>query len=184
MNNLYSAQEKAWQNVFSNEKDMGIANALLCGGTALARFYLNHRISYDLDFFVPTKFNPEALLLKLASINLEIKDPVIEKRDQYCKQMTGLVTIDNEAIKIDFVEDIYEGMFDCVNIGAARTETIDGLYHRKIRTVSGMYRKDGSINGGRQTARDVFDLYVLSQSVEPLGQFINRINSHGANITI
>ncbi len=184
MNKLYSAQEKTWKMVFENEKRLGIPNTLLCGGTSLARFYLEHRISYDLDFFVPTRFNPEALLLQLNVIGLEIKEPVIEIRDQFCRQLAGLIVIEGMQVKIDFVEDIYEGMFDHVSINHARTEVIDGLYHRNIRTVSGMYLKDGSIQGGRQTARDLFDLYVLSKSIEPLSQFMTRVNAHGTNIPV
>jgi predicted nucleotidyltransferase component of viral defense system len=38
----------------------GLANAYLVGGTALA-LYVGHRISEDLDFFVPEGFNVEAL---------------------------------------------------------------------------------------------------------------------------
>jgi len=184
MNKLYLAQEKIWKKVFENERHLGVSNTLLCGGTALARFYLEHRVSYDLDFFVPTRFNPEALLLQLSVIGLEIKEPIIEIRDQFCRQLTGLVVTEGVQVKIDFIEDIYEGMFDHVLINNARTEVIDGLYHRKIRTVSGMYLKDGSIQGGRQTARDLFDLYVLSKSIEPLSQYMTRVNAHGANIPV
>ncbi|MEK7680250.1 MAG: nucleotidyl transferase AbiEii/AbiGii toxin family protein [Deltaproteobacteria bacterium] len=31
---------------------------ILIGGTALARCYLQHRASYDLDFFVNARFDP------------------------------------------------------------------------------------------------------------------------------
>ncbi len=184
MNKLYSAQEKIWQLIFQNEAQLDMNNTLLCGGTALARFYLKHRISYDLDFFIPNKFNPEALLIKLNTIGLSIKDPITETREQFCRQLGGLNEEFAELVKIDFIEDIYEGMFDTVMSDGARTEVIDGLYHRKIRTISGLYLTDGSIKGGRQTARDLFDLFVLNQSVEPLHKFITRINDHGANIPI
>lgn len=184
MGNLYSAQEKIWNKVFENEALLGIPHTLLCGGTALARFHLHHRLSYGLDFFTPIRFNPEALLLKLGSIGIEISEPIIESRSGFCRQLTGLVNNNGEPVKIDFVEDIYQGMFDVMNEGLARTEVIDGLYHRKIRTVSDVYSKDGRVKGSRQTARDSFDLHVLSQSVEPLSKFVARINSHGANIPI
>ncbi len=184
MNNLYSAQEKIWQTVFDNQDSLAIANTLLCGGTALARFYLDHRVSYDLDFFVPGKFNPEALLIKLSAIGIVVKEPVIERRDQFCRQLSGVTKDLQEIVKIDFIEDIYEGMFDSVITQGARTEVVDGLYHRKVRTVSGMYLVDGSVKGGRQTARDVFDLYALSLAVEPLHQFVSRVNEQGANIPV
>ncbi len=184
MNNVYLAQEKIWQQVFENEALLGLSDTLLCGGTALARFHLHHRISYDLDFFTPIRFDPEALLIKLGAIGIQIKEAVLEDRPDYCRQLTGLVNNNNEPVKIEFIEDIYQGMFDTMNVAVARTEVIDGLYHRKLRTMSGVFTTAGAIKGSRQTARDAFDLYVLSESVEPLSQFVNRINSHGANVPI
>ena len=181
---LYGIQEKIWRTVFGNEEKLGLCGTLLCGGTALSRFYLDHRVSYDLDFFTPNRFDPEALLVKLGSSGINVKGPVMETRESYCRQLTGMADVDGQPVKIDFVEDIYEGMFDSTEIKGARTEVIDGLCHRKIRTVSGLYLKDGSIGGGRQTARDIFDLYVLSQSVEPLSNFVDRVNRHGANIPV
>ncbi len=185
MDNLYLAQEDIWQKVFKNEALLGLSDTLLCGGTALARFHLHHRVSYDLDFFTPTRFDPEALLIKLGAIGIQIKEPVLENRPDYCRQLTGLVNNSSyEPVKIEFIEDIYQGMFDTINLGLAKTEVLDGLYHRKLRTVSGVFTKSGDIKGSRQTARDTFDLYVLSKSVEPLSHFVTRINNHGANVSI
>ena len=184
MSGLYELQEKIWRHVFVHENQLGVSNVLLCGGTALARFYLDHRVSYDLDFFVPSTFNPEALHSQLKNIGLEIQDPHIEGGDRYCSQLKGLVRYGQDAVKVDFIEDVYDGMFDAVIKDGARTELLDGLYHRKIRPVSGMFLKDGSIKDGRQTARDVFDLYVLGQSIESLSVFIDGINKHGANVPL
>jgi len=184
MNTLYISQQEVWELVFKNEKELGASNILLCGETALARFYLNHRISYDLDFFIPSRFNPEHLIVKLSSIGIQINSPVIELRDDFCRQLSGRVQINNEIIKVDFIEDIYQEMFSSIVKDNARTEEIDGLYHRKIRTVSGMYNKSNEISGGRQTARDLFDLYILNESVENISEFVSRVNYHGANIPV
>ena len=184
MNTLYIAQQEIWELVFKNEKELGASNILLCGGTALARFYLNHRISYDLDFFIPSRFNPEHLIVKLSSIGVQINSPVMELRDDFCRQLSGRVQINNEIIKVDFIEDIYQEMFSSIVKDNARIEEIDGLYHRKIRTVSGMYSKSNEISGGRQTARDLFDLYILNESVENISEFVSRVNYHGANIPV
>jgi len=155
MNTLYIAQQEIWELVFKNEKELGVPNILLCGGTALARFYLKHRISYDLDFFIPSRFNPEHLIVKLSSIGIQINSPVIELRDDFCRQLSGRVQINNMIIKVDFIEDIYQEMYSSMVKDNARTEAIDGLYHRKLRTVSGTYNKSNEISGGRQTARDL-----------------------------
>jgi hypothetical protein len=36
--------------------------------------------------------------------------------------------------------------------------------------------------GARQTARDLFDLYVLSSEIKPLMGFVREINEHGAAV--
>jgi hypothetical protein len=184
MAGLYQLQERIWQHIFKHEKELGISNVLLCGGTALARFYLDHRVSYDLDFFVPLKFNPLLLQSQLKEIGLVLLDTHLEGGSDYCNQLKGIVRFGQDVVKVDFIEDIYEGMFDAVFKERAKTEVIEGLYHRKIRTVSGMFLKDGRIQNGRQTARDLFDLYVLGQEVKSLSVFIEHINQHGANIPL
>ena len=55
------------------------------------------------------------------------------------------------------------------------TEEVAGLYHRKLRTVVGRVSEGSKVVGGRQTARDLFDLYVLSQAYMPIRQFIAQV---------
>lgn len=77
---------------------------------------------------------------------------------------------------MSFVEDAYFELFPSIEApfgnGMVRTEPVEGLYHRKLRTVSGHTAGGDSFEGGRQKARDVFDLYVLSQKVKPIRPFM------------
>ena len=158
--------------------------AKLCGGTALSRFHLQHRISYDLDFFVPTGFDAQALLdrltAKVSIANLEIThDPV--KADQ----LHFTVEVHGMPVKMSAVEDMYADFFPSIPSGLQQsqvgqrmimTEGIDGLYHRKLRTVVGWAAATAEHpSGGRQTARDMFDLFVLSQAHMPLLLFIEQL---------
>ena len=159
-------------------------NAKLCGGTALSRFHLQHRLSYDLDFFVPVGFDAQALLNRLSAkvsiANLEIShDPI--KADQ----LHFTVDVDGMPVKLSAVEDMYADFFPSIPSRlqghqvrriAIMTEGIDGLYHRKLRTVVGW--ADAAAErptGGRQTARDLFDLFVLSQAHLPMLPFIEQL---------
>lgn len=158
--------------------------AKLCGGTALSRFYLKHRISYDLDFFVPTGFDAQAMLNQLARnvpmANLEITHDAIK-----ADQLHFSVDVDGMPIKMSVVEDMYANFFPLIPSGLqfsqskqwkVMTEDIDGLYHRKLRTVVGWAAPtDAHPSGGRQTARDMFDLFVLSQAHKPLLSFIEQL---------
>ncbi len=161
-----------------------MAQVKLCGGTALSRFHLRHRISYDLDFFVPEGigFNAQALADHIASkvriLGLEVThDPVKADQLHFFVPIAG-----GEAVKLSFVEDMYSATFPLLPSGLRiggieiQTESVQGLYHRKLRTVVGWAGSDATVpSGGRQTARDMFDLFVLSQAVMPLQPFIESL---------
>lgn len=155
----------------------------LCGGTALSRFYLQHRLSYDLDFFVApdSGFNPQTLAERIASsvpiFNLEISHDSVR-----ADQLHFLVQIGQEPVRLYFVEDMYAAAFAPIPSGlsvagiAIQTESVEGLYHRKLRTVVGWADSAATAPaGGRQTARDLFDLFVLSQESVALRPFIESL---------
>lgn len=155
--------------------------AKLCGGTALSRCWMEHRLSYDLDFFLPFGFRAAdmASALKKSGFVYETKDIVDDPRK--ANQLHGYVIRNGERLKVSFVEDAYFEHFPAVERAfgglTVRTEEIPGLYHRKLRTVAG--RGDGeeedSFAGGRQKARDLFDLHVLSSSFKPIREFMQSL---------
>ena len=154
---------------------------LLAGGTALARGYLHHRVSFDLDFFVDGKFSPELLQGRLRRLGLVMSDIVVQAGDHLAHELHG--TIDGAPpVRLSFIEDPFATMFETVEVEGFLTEVIDGLYHRKLRTLSGSYNIEGRAVGARQTARDVFDLYVLDRTVRPIMDFVTEINAHGAGV--
>lgn len=177
---INKAQDLLLDKVFSNTSTLGIPNTILGGGTALARFYLHHRVSYDLDFFVGGGFSPERLSIALGQIGVILSDVHIEDGGQFVHQLHGYADVDGSLVKVSFVEDVYEGMWPRNTFDKVITEEIGGLYHRKLRTISGSgYGKNTS--GARQTARDLFDAYVLNQKIQPISEFLAESNRHGAN---
>lgn len=156
-----------------------IEGAKLCGGTALARCYLQHRVSYDLDFFLPAPFGPVgfAQQLKMAGIKATAVEIVVD--DRRANQWHGFVAIDGEQLKLSVVEDAYFDLYPARQVAIGEntvcTEAIEGLYHRKLLTVSHAGGDGRTATGGRQTARDLFDLWVLSQAVAPLAQFVEMV---------
>ena len=175
---LYSLQEAVFLLLQRmNESQFSVAK--LCGGTALSRCWLNHRISYDLDFFLPEGFRARnlAVALKMAHIEYETKDIVDDLRK--ANQLHGFVVLNEKRLKVSFIEDAYFDLYPVVEMPfgntTVRTEQVEGLYHRKLRTVSGNASTGESSEGGRQTARDLFDLYVLSQTIMPLRPFMESL---------
>ncbi|MDP2759915.1 MAG: nucleotidyl transferase AbiEii/AbiGii toxin family protein [Sideroxyarcus sp.] len=155
----------------------GMTNYKLCGGTALARCWLEHRVSYDLDLFFPEGFDARTMsaAIKRAGINLQVTDMVDDPKK--ANQLHGYID-DGELLKVSFVEDAYYDIYPAIirSLGGVNvaTEDIAGLYHRKLRTVSGNGSGD-TVEGGRQKARDVFDLYVLSKTHMPLLEFMDTV---------
>ena len=156
--------------------DPQLSGAKLCGGTALSRCWLGHRVSYDLDFFLPEGFNAGrlAVALKRAGVDFEARD-LVDSLDK-ANQLHGDVLLEGQRLKVSFMEDAYFSLFPvleaAMGVCTVRTEAVHGLYHRKLRTVSGHAAHGDSFEGGRQKARDLFDLYVLSQMVMPIRPFM------------
>lgn len=186
---LYKRQDKILRKVFNAEKDLFPgARVILVGGTALARCYLQHRASYDLDFFVNARFDPVVVQRRLSNARVRLQTVEIANDPMFAAELHGVADVDGEPLRVSIVEDIYADMFPVKTVGGIRTEAVEGLYHRKIRTVTGSGEGVASSTGrmvqagARQTARDLFDLYVLSNEIKPLMEFVREINRHGAGV--
>lgn len=175
---LYALQEDVAYRL-QGLSDPAFLPAKLCGGTALARCWLDHRISYDLDYFLPEGFNANklAMALKKAGIEYAVRDMVDDPHR--ANQLHGYVVHGDKRLKVSFMEDAYFHVFPAIrkSLGTVvvQTEPVEGLYHRKLRTISGHGAGSDSFEGGRQKARDVFDLHVLSQMVSPLRPFMESL---------
>ena len=186
---LYKRQDKVLKKVFDKEGDIfDGARVILAGGTALARCYLQHRVSFDLDFFVNAKFDPVVIQRRLSSAGILLRMVEVVNNPMYVVQLHGMIDVDGEPLRVSIVEDIYADMFPFKTVDKIRTEAIEGLYHRKLRTITGSGEGAASSTGrtthegARQTARDLFDLYVLSSEIMPLMKFVREVNRHGAGV--
>ena len=153
-----------------------LRSAKLLGGTALARCYLKHRVSYDLDFFLPEGFDPNELAVSMKAAGIRAKPLEIVKDASKANQWHGFLVLPEGNLKVSFIQDSYYDVFAAVNKNLdgilVKTETVEGLFHRKLLTVSHPSPDGKTATGGRQTARDLFDLWVLSQAVMPIRKLI------------
>jgi len=74
----------------------------LAGGTAVY-FYLNHRVSIDLDFFTPTPFNSEQLVHKIKECFDEVQVELMEEK-------TVILYISKEKVKFSLFLFPYENV--------------------------------------------------------------------------
>lgn len=146
----------------------------LTGGTALS-FYFNHRFSEDLDFFTQQyrKEDPQAIM-NFVSKETGFKFKLEAEQDEpklIPMKVYSLGLKRGCVLKIDFVQDFQK------NIRRIKDglHSLEDIYYRKISAGLGLVRKEDAtgrvIHAGRQSVKDLFDLYYLSKHHRPLSDF-------------
>jgi len=178
MNKIISIRNKTLEHLANK-----LGGFYLAGGTALSLYYFQHRESYDLDFFTKSfsRVKIEEIMSGLSKdIGLKPTLEGEENKQGFAKMLVYSLIIDeNNALKIDFVEDVYRLLKPLRMIDGIPVLTIEDVYFRKILTACGSITTLDSIGrsvfiGGRQEAKDFFDLYFLSKTFMPLSSFVNE----------
>jgi len=159
----------------------------LTGGTALELYYLHHRFSADLDLFAPI-------------YNLDEIDKIVS----YVKSQTGAhIKLESEfriqnharvrfysasfkglkrSLKIDFVEDVLFKKPIIKRIDSIPVYSVENIYLQKLTAITGNRIEIDAIGRemvqGRMEARDAFDVYMLSNKIEPLNIFLKKAPSY------
>ena len=155
----------------------------LAGGTALSMFYYEHRESFDLDFF--TKWYSQQRILKIVDTLKKDSTWQIELvSEQNKKDFIGvaiyMIYIDQEKkCKLDFVEDYIEPIHPLKRLDGINILSLEDIYLRKIYTIAGHVSTVNDIGqrvvlGGRQEAKDFYDIYCMSTITMPLSEFVSR----------
>lgn len=146
----------AWQSLFPRalaliddiSRYSGIANPFwtLGGGTVLM-FRYRHRLSKDIDIFVP---DPQYL----GFVTPRLSDTAADMTEDYTEQPGMFVKLQFEEGEVDFVSapNLLDDAWEIWNIGdrAVKVETAAEIIAKK------MYHR-----GDRVTARDLFDLALV-----------------------
>jgi len=123
----------------------------LTGGTALGRFYLNHRYSEDLDFFINQNKNYNEYI-KLFAKKLEDKFIVNKKMSlKYDDYARFYINENNTTLKIEFVNDVKYRSGKTNNIYFGKIDTPINILSNKISTIL-----------NRDEPKDIFDIILLS----------------------
>jgi len=144
----------------------------LAGGTALELYYLHHRFSWDLDFFSST-YNLREISMIVSAIEKdygtspvlanETNNPRYARMQIYTLQIEGV----SDPLKIDFVEDTLPLEPAVKRFKNVPVYAIERIYVQKLAAITGVQLKPDAIGReiltGRSEARDVMDLYCLSQ---------------------
>ncbi len=123
------------------------------GGTALSEFYLQHRYSYDLDFFTEKRdaLNMNALLTFLHSLP-DIKDIRYEKI--YDRRLFFLKYLKDD-LKVEFSLYPFRRIGESKNINGLTVDSFDDLFVNKLAALS-----------DRNEEKDLIDIYFALKTKE------------------
>lgn len=123
----------------------------LTGGTALGRFYLNHRYSEDLDFFVNNSpdFSKHILFIKnelQKQFKTDISKTIVN--DEFAR----FFIYDNETfIKVEFVNDVAYRVGHPVKSNMGNIDTVTNILSNKLTAIV-----------GRDEPKDVVDIVTIA----------------------
>ena len=121
----------------------------LTGGTALAEFYLEHRLSEDLDFFTEDMFEPQDISIILKKLQKKIDIRHIRSEQSFNRNLFFL-ELENDVIKTEFTYFPFPRIEKKKKIDDL---FIDSLIDIAVNKVFTIYQKPRS--------RDFIDLYFI-----------------------
>ncbi len=122
----------------------------LTGGTALAGFYLYHRLSENLDLFTVDDRAFEGLGAELGRLGRETRTAAATQVSTPAFRQVMLTTANGDKLKIDFVRDV-DIQFG--ERGRASGVIVDSLLNIAVNKVSAIF--------SRADIKDFVDLYLL-----------------------
>jgi predicted nucleotidyltransferase component of viral defense system len=127
-------------------------NFYLTGGTALAEFYLWHRLSEDLDFFSEREFQPQGISVFFEKVKKEAKIQKVEFQQSFNRNLYFLDLTDGDKVKMEFTYFPFERIDRKKKF---ENLCIDSLLDIAVNKVFTIYQNPRS--------RDFIDLYFILQ---------------------
>ena len=143
---LYRAQDK----VLLKLKPV-LSSFYLTGGTALGRFYLNHRFSEDLDFFMNQSDAFHSTVKNIEKVLLEEFSLVKNQSLVYDDFVRYYIEDNDTVLKIEFVNDINY-----------RCGTLNTYQYGLVDTPINILTNKLTAIVGRDEPKDLFDIFSLA----------------------
>lgn len=174
-----------YQNIALKALAGKLGKFYLAGGTALSNYHFqHHRESYDLDFFTQRYDPAEVDAIAGYLENRTRKKMNVVAREEGKKKFADIRRYDlmmeaKNPLRIDFVKDVHDLLEPLMQVNGIPVLSLADIYLRKIYAVTGVIAKPNPVGrtvteGGRQTARDLFDLYHLSVRYRSLAEFASE----------
>ncbi len=144
-------QKKAIEFIASAKE---LDNFYLTGGTALAAFYLQHRVSDDLDFFSYSEFDP----IFIHKISSELKNILAASQLRFSRihdRFQFFYQLNDNEVKIEFLKYPFQQLNPVNIINSLRVDSEEDIASNKLMTIL-----------DRFDPKDFVDLYFLLQKFE------------------
>jgi predicted nucleotidyltransferase component of viral defense system len=148
---ILTLHQKKFLEFVSQEKSL-YQHFYLSGGTALAAFYLNHRISEDLDFFSQTEFNPLAIDAVLKKAKPKLGFASLDFQQSFNRNLFFLRLRNAKPLKVEFTYFPFEPLQKPKRFGKLNIDSLLDIAVNKAFTIAQQPR-----------ARDFIDLYCIFQ---------------------
>lgn len=140
-------------------------NFYLTGGTALAEFYFQHRLSEDIDLFSEKEVNVAAVEAFLQNISFKLGITKIIKQNYLGLYTYQLEYKDGGRLKVDFSYYPFPKIEKGGRFGKLEVSSLYDIAVNKIQTIA-----------TRTRARDYIDLYfILSDSELPPYKYLDKL---------
>lgn len=143
---LYIMQDKVF--AWIREKNFPF---YLTGGTALGRFYLNHRFSEDLDFFVNNDVNFSKYISVIGREIYALSES-IENQSIITNDFARFFIHEGDGmLKIEFVNDVPFRVGSIIKTSNVCIDSLINILSNKLTAID-----------GRDEPKDVFDIVLIS----------------------
>ena len=142
---------------FISEDKWIAKNFYLSGGTALAEFYLEHRLSEDLDFFSEDEFDPQSISVFFQKIKGKSRIRSVKYEQSFNRNLFFLEMLDGDYIKTEFTYFPFPRIENEKNINELKVDSLLDIAVNKIFTI---YQNPRS--------RDFIDLYFILKEKKDL----------------
>jgi hypothetical protein len=161
-NNILTEKQKLFIDNLPNEI---LTDFYLAGGTALSAFYIEHRLSQDLDFFTETEeaMPPIEFLTGLMK-KLPSMDHIHYER-LFDRRIFGVTFKDGDSLKVEFTTYPFKSIAERAKIGNLVVDSPLNIVTGKLFALTDRY-----------DPKDFVDLYfVLQKYAWELGNLIERV---------
>jgi predicted nucleotidyltransferase component of viral defense system len=148
---ILSDNQNRLLDLLSQEKSI-CDNFYLTGGTALAEFYLHHRLSEDLDFFSEYEFDSQSVMAVLKKLQKTAGIASVEYQQSFNRNLFFLTMAGDDAIKTEFTYFPFTRIEQKKKIGNLYIDSLIDIATNKLFTI---YQNPRS--------RDFIDLYLIIQ---------------------